>query len=234
LYTYKATVERVIDGDTLECTIDLGLYTKTRQKLRLRAIDAPELRTTRGQAAKAFVDEKLSGASEIVVKTYKSDKYDRYLADIFVMPGETDFGKVGFMTCSDSWFTDVAEVVALRGADVILFPNLGYDRALMHARSLDNCINIVASSRAGGCGVWDAAGREVLSASFEISRGCAYRDVVKTQVDGLDILMVTLDLNVPLTGGSRSPSIRTKRYGGNQSIWLEEQIWREKDRWWVD
>lgn len=147
---------------------------------------------------------------------------------------QTDFGKVGFMTCYDSWFTDVAELVALRGADVLLFPNLNYDRALMHARSLDNCINIVASSRAGGCGVWDAGGRDVLGASSEASHGSTFRDVVKIRVDGLDIVMVTLDLNVPLVGGSRSPTIRTKRYLGNQRIRLEDQISREKDRWWVD
>ena len=147
---------------------------------------------------------------------------------------QTDFGKVGVMTCYDSWFTDVAELVALRGADVLLFPSLNYDRALMHARSLDNCINIVASSRAGGCGVWDAGGRDVLGASSETSRGSAFKDVVKARVDGLDILMVTLDLNVPLIGGARSPTIRTKRHLGNQRIRLEDQIGREKDRWWVD
>jgi predicted amidohydrolase len=157
-----------------------------------------------------------------------------------VTPGDdapvfrTDFGKVGFMTCSDSWFTDVAELVALRGADILLFPNLGYDRALMHARSLDNCINIVASSRSGGCGVWDAEGRDVLGASSETSNGPAFRDIVKTRVDGLDIVMVTLDLNAPLVGGTRSPTIRTKRYLGNQRIRLEDQIGREKNRWWVD
>ena len=147
---------------------------------------------------------------------------------------KTDFGKVGFMTCYDSWFTDVAELVALRGADILLFPNLGYDRALMHARSMDNCINIVASSRSGGCGVWDTGGTDVLAASSETKNGPAFRDLVKTRVDGLDIVMVTLDLNAPLVGGSRSPTIRTKRYLGNQRIRLDDQIGREKNRWGVD
>ncbi|MBN1489749.1 MAG: carbon-nitrogen hydrolase family protein [Phycisphaerae bacterium] len=147
---------------------------------------------------------------------------------------ETDFGKLGFMTCYDSWFTDVAELVALRGADILLFPSLNYDRALMHARSLDNGIHIVASSRAGGGGVWDAAGRDVLRASTDTRDGSTFRDVVKTQVDGLDIWMVTLDLNTPLIGGRRSPTIRTKRHLANQRNWLEDQIRQEKDRWWVD
>ncbi len=147
---------------------------------------------------------------------------------------QTDFGKVGFMTCADSWFTDVAELVALRGADILLFPSLNYDRGLMHARSLDNRINIVASSRAGGCGVWDSDGNEVLAPSSEKSDGSAHPDVVKTRVDGLDILMVTLDLHDPAVGGSRSPAIRTRRHTGNQRTWLEGPILREKDRWWVD
>ena len=152
--------------------------------------------------------------------------------EVLVFP--TDFGKVGFMTCYDSWFTDVAELAALRGADVLLFPSLSFDRALMHARSLDNGINIVASSRAAGCGVWDAGGRDLLDASAGASPACSFKDVVKTRVDGLDIVMVTLDLNLPLNGGSRSPTIRTRRHLGNQRIRLEEQIGREKDRWWVD
>ncbi len=171
------------------------------------------------------------------------DKIHLYGPELYpggVTPGDdapvfqTDFGKVGYMTCSDSWFTDVAELVALRGADILLFPSLNYDRALMHARSLDNRINIVASSRAGGCGVWDAAGREVLNVPSATSDVSACPNVVKTQVDGLDILMVTLDLNDPAVGGSRSPAIRTRRHGGNQRSWLEDRIRQEKDRWWVD
>ena len=35
---------------------------------------------------------------------------------------ETDFGKVGMIICYDSWFTDVAQLFALKGAEVILFP----------------------------------------------------------------------------------------------------------------
>lgn len=144
----------------------------------------------------------------------------------------TDFGRVGFMTCYDSWFTDVAELVALRGGDILLFPSLGYDRGLMHARALDNRINIVASSRGGGCGVWDTEGREISSAAA--SEGRSVNEVVTRRVDGLDILMVTLDLNVPLVGGSRAPVMRTKRYLANQRVRLDGQIDCEKERWWVE
>ena len=59
--------------------------------------------------------------------------------DIF----ETDFGKVGMVICADSWFTDVTQLFALKGAEVILFPVAGYFRNLIHARSADNQVRFV-------------------------------------------------------------------------------------------
>ncbi len=84
-YTYAAQVVRVIDGDTLWVEIDCGFDVWVKQKLRLRAIDCPELGTPVGQQARAFVEEALA-ASRVVVCTSRADKYDRYLADIFYGP----------------------------------------------------------------------------------------------------------------------------------------------------
>lgn len=84
LYTYQAFVERVTDGDTLKVRIDLGFDTWVRQTLRLRAIDCPELATKSGEAAKAFVQSYIKEADRIVVRSSWSDKYGRYLADIFL------------------------------------------------------------------------------------------------------------------------------------------------------
>jgi hypothetical protein len=84
LYTYAAFVEKVVDGDTLKVHIDLGFETWTRQSLRLRGIDCPELKTKDGDAAKAFVQSHLKACDRIVVRSIKPDKFDRYLADIFL------------------------------------------------------------------------------------------------------------------------------------------------------
>ena len=157
-----------------------------------------------------------------------------------VTPGDkvpvfsTDFGKVGFMICSDSWFSDVAELVALQGADILLFPNLGYDRDLMHTRALDNLINIVTSSRSGRYGVWDASGRDVMSTPTVTGTFPAFKDVIIQKEGTLGILMVTLNLNYGISGGRRLPVARSRRHLGNQRIWLEDKILEEKLRWWVD
>ena len=78
------TVTRVIDGDTMKVRMDLGYDDSCRQVLRLRGIDCPEMDTREGQAAKAFVQSYIKEAQMIIVRSSRSDKYDRYLADIFV------------------------------------------------------------------------------------------------------------------------------------------------------
>ena len=90
LYTFKAKVLRVIDGDTVLTAIDQGFGIWTEQRLRLKGIDAPELDTLAGKKAKKWVENELSGLSFIIVKTHKSDKYDRYLVDVFYAKGESD------------------------------------------------------------------------------------------------------------------------------------------------
>ena len=94
LYTYGATVEEVIDGDTLRVQIDCGFGVWVRQKLRLGGIDAPELPGRAGQRAKAFVEQALARVPFVAVATTRPDKYDRYLSDLFHLPGATDPEKV--------------------------------------------------------------------------------------------------------------------------------------------
>ena len=105
LYTFEAEVIRVLDGDTFAASVDLGFGFTTVQTLRLRGLDAPEIYTSEGspgrdvkispgspratglegQEAKAFVEAQFAKArGKVLIKTVKSDKYDRYLADVWV------------------------------------------------------------------------------------------------------------------------------------------------------
>ncbi len=82
MFTYDAIVERVIDADTIDVHIDLGFDIWHSVRLRLANIDAPEVHTPEGKAAKIFVKDALEGES-VTITTYKTDKYGRYLAEIF-------------------------------------------------------------------------------------------------------------------------------------------------------
>ncbi len=83
LYTYKAGSIRVVDGDTLSCRIDCGFRTKIKRSLRLRGINAPEIKTVAGQASKRFAQRRLKGKSVIIFRSYGIDNHGRYLADVF-------------------------------------------------------------------------------------------------------------------------------------------------------
>ncbi len=81
MYEYLAKVVRVIDGDTIEVEIDLGFKIRQTTILRLSGINAPELRTPEGVAAKAWLVQRIEGKS-VAVQTFKDkkEKYGRYLA----------------------------------------------------------------------------------------------------------------------------------------------------------
>lgn len=97
-YTYHAEITEVVDGDTVRANIDLGFHIWVRdEKLRLHAIDAPELRRygagaevtdaekAAGKAAKAALVDLIEG-KEVTLCTIKDGKgkYGRYLAQIYL------------------------------------------------------------------------------------------------------------------------------------------------------
>ena len=45
MYTYKAKLQRVVDGDTIDATIDLGFDVFVKKRIRFAGINAPESRT---------------------------------------------------------------------------------------------------------------------------------------------------------------------------------------------
>ncbi len=93
-YFYAARLDHVIDGDTLAVLVDLGMGTETRQKLRLQFLDAPELNEKKGRKARLQVIRKLRQSRVILIKSKRSDKYARYLAEILFLPRETDVDRI--------------------------------------------------------------------------------------------------------------------------------------------
>ena len=91
---YEAELIKVLDGDTIDCYIDLGFDLKVKKRFRYRGIDTWESRTrdknekVKGLAAKARNKELLeSGTFKIV--SHGTGKFGRVLGEVFV---ETDNG----------------------------------------------------------------------------------------------------------------------------------------------
>lgn len=89
LYHYRAEISRVVDGDTVEVSLDLGFYTwRKAETLRLARIDAPEARgetKAAGDASTAFLKGILAACSTVIVETIKDqrDSFRRYIAELW-------------------------------------------------------------------------------------------------------------------------------------------------------
>lgn len=81
MYEYKAMIVKVVDGDTVDVIIDLGLRISTQQRIRLYGINAPEMKTPQGPPAKKRLSELLPVGAEVIIRTRKDrqEKYGRYL-----------------------------------------------------------------------------------------------------------------------------------------------------------
>ena len=97
LFHYKATVDRVIDGDTIDVTLDLGFDISYRGRIRFQGINAPESRTRdavekqAGLAAKRYVEDWTKGLeNRVIIQTSLDDrgKYGRILGRILNDEGE--------------------------------------------------------------------------------------------------------------------------------------------------
>lgn len=92
IYSYKAQVARVVDGDTLYLKVDLGFRTYAELEFRLFGINTPEIIGTEkaaGLAAKAELEHLLS-LGDLRIESTKSDKYGRWLCKLYVMHGSEE------------------------------------------------------------------------------------------------------------------------------------------------
>jgi endonuclease YncB( thermonuclease family) len=96
VYTYKAYLKRVVDGDTLHANIDLGFGIFHEEILRLAKINCAESKTSEGAKAKVALEKIFKDAPFFIVKSIKTDIFNRYVADIFLPKNkkETDLQKV--------------------------------------------------------------------------------------------------------------------------------------------
>lgn len=91
MFEYFCKVNRVVDGDTIDVTVDLGFDIHHFARVRMMGIDTPESRTRNleekalGLASKARLKELLKG-QKVKIETSKEGKgkFGRILADVIV------------------------------------------------------------------------------------------------------------------------------------------------------
>ena len=97
LYHYKANLERVVDGDTIDVVLQLGFDINMKARIRFAGINAPESRTRdpiekeAGLAAKRYVENWCNdGDNQVIVETQLDEKgkFGRILGRILNLEGE--------------------------------------------------------------------------------------------------------------------------------------------------
>ncbi|HHJ18432.1 MAG TPA: thermonuclease family protein [Gammaproteobacteria bacterium] len=89
LYTYRARIVSVYDGDTVTADVDLGFNTWVHgEKLRLYRINAPEVRgaeRAQGLVSRDWLRNQLLD-KEVLIRTVKDKKgkFGRYLVEIIL------------------------------------------------------------------------------------------------------------------------------------------------------
>ena len=91
MFEYFCKVKKVVDGDTVDLTIDLGFSIFHKARVRLAGVDTPECRTrdlvqkARGLISKHYVEDQLNSAKEIKVVTEldRKGKFGRVLGTLW-------------------------------------------------------------------------------------------------------------------------------------------------------
>ena len=88
---YECELIKVVDGDTIDCWIDLGFKVKWKARVRYMGLDTWESRTrdleekAKGLVAKARNNELLEQGI-FKLRSFGTGKYGRVLGEIFVSP----------------------------------------------------------------------------------------------------------------------------------------------------
>ena len=94
MYTYRVKrINRIVDGDTIDDSIDLGFGISIDQRIRVAGIDSPEKRTRNseekalGLDATAWMVKHLDESPDLVIKTQLDGalgKYGRVLGWLYI------------------------------------------------------------------------------------------------------------------------------------------------------
>src|SRR5256885_714821 len=88
---YPGIVDRVVDGDTIYVRLDVGFDLTIYARVRVKGINAPELSTDAGKAARTYAVGLLPLASVVTVTSFGWDKYGGRIDGAIKMSDGHDF-----------------------------------------------------------------------------------------------------------------------------------------------
>ena len=115
-YRYRADVLRVVDADTIDMRVDLGMHTFVEERFRVFGIDAWETRGVerpQGLLAKTFAVDWFGSSFDdstdwpFIIDTHRDStgKYGRWLATIFKLDHAMDLATALVLNGHAEWRT---------------------------------------------------------------------------------------------------------------------------------
>ena len=125
MYTYNAKVLTVVDGDTIDCLVDLGFEVWKKVRVRLQGINTPECRTrdlaekAKGLAAKDRVKILIElNEDKVELESFGVGKYGRCLGKVYIkkITNNSEDASTGFtLTCINDLLVKECHAVEYHG-----------------------------------------------------------------------------------------------------------------------
>lgn len=106
-YIFRGKCINIVDGDTVDCLIDVGFGLFTKQRLRLHGVNTPEKRSKDplekelAKMAENYTSQMILN-KEVLVQTYKDDSFGRYLARVYLLSED----EAGMYACLNDLLID--------------------------------------------------------------------------------------------------------------------------------
>jgi len=102
MYTYKAIITNVVDGDTYDVDIDLGFHIHIHERIRILDLDTPECRGKEKElgiickeyAEYKFLNQEILLQSKKEIQEPKQDSFGRWLCKVFLNINKESIEKI--------------------------------------------------------------------------------------------------------------------------------------------
>jgi hypothetical protein len=123
MYEYRATLRRIVDGDTVDVDIDCGFdIVLSNQRIRLYGIDTPESRTRDleekkfGKLASKFLEDNLPTTFTLRTRLDGKGKYGRILGELVCYYPEYD-REISLRSMLDSFIESLIQKLGINISD---------------------------------------------------------------------------------------------------------------------
>lgn len=130
--------------------------------------------------------------------------------DLGFSPIDTSVGRLGVLVCWDQWFPEAARLMALSGAELLIYPTaIGWDQndspaeqdrqrdawiTVQRAHAIANGIPVISVNRVGFEVAANASGNGILFWGSSFAAGCQGEILAQASTEGEQLCTVEIDL----------------------------------------